>query len=423
MKSSELYDKTPGDRVRPGKGMEPRVYVETVDDVPFGFEAKVDEEGDVYYLSVAQRPAAYTGPRETVEGTPEGLIVYLEEQDHYVVSDGIVGSGPPVETLEEAREQLAEASTDRSRGGVLQSFEPDSNPTVEQKASRRPPEYVEDPDSLLMGRELLPGGSEPLDRSPIDYSNPVYYRGGLSIMNRVTKPRTREAAEDIHESRSEKAQNADESFNAPIAPTIGDWVRAPNRFDLPGVDTITDEVATRRAEGFADRLRQRGDISQINVMESLEDYSVTTSANTMGLFNPRKKEIALREVAMDRRNEGFAGFTLAHESGHAADAAKGLRSVFGVGPVIPKNPSEFAESDKAQEQLEKLSARARGAFREEQIDDPVSDFKMYDDEEYNKYRERVEEQIADAIALAALEPRAARREAPELVDFLRDRVL
>jgi hypothetical protein len=377
MKSSEMYDKTPGDRVRPGKGLEPRVYVETVNDVPYGFEAKVDQQGDVYYLSVSQRPAAFTGPRETVETSPDGLILYLEEQDHYVISDGITNIGTPVETLEQAREQLAEAGRDRPRGGVMQSVAPDSNSDFEQIAARRAPEYVEDPDSLLMGRELLPGGSEPLDRSPIEYSNPVYYRGGLSIMNRATRPRTRASAEDIHESRSEKAQTADESFNAPIAPTIRDWVRAPNRFDLPGVDVISDEVAARRAEGFADRLQERGDISEITVMESLEEYSVTTSANTMGLFNPRKKEIAMREVAMDRRDEGFAGFTLAHETGHAADAAKGLRSVFGAGPLIPSNPSEFAESDEAREQLESLSARARGAFREEQIDDPVSDFKMY----------------------------------------------
>jgi len=350
MKSSELYDKRPGDRVRPGKGLEPRVYVESVNNVPYGFEAKVDEQGDVYYLSVSQRPAAYTGPRETVETSPDGMILYLEKQDHYVVSDGIIGRGPPVETLEQAREKLAEAGGEGPRGGVVQSVAPDSNSDFEQIAPRRAPEYVEDPDSLLMGRELLPGGSEPLDRSPIEY------------------------------------------------------------------------MAARRAEGFADRLQERGDISEITVMESLEEYSVTTSANTMGLFNPRKKEIAMREVAMDRRDEGFAGFTLAHETGHAADAAKGLRSVFGAGPLIPSNPSEFAESDEAREQLESLSARARGAFREEQIDDPVSDFKMYEDEDYNKYRDRVEEQIADAIALAALEPRAARREAPELVDFLRDRV-
>lgn len=422
MKSSELYDKTPGDRVRPGKGMEPRVYVETANDVPYGFEAKVDEQGDVYYLSVSQRPAAYTGPRETVETSPDGLIMYLEEQEHYVVSDGIGDRGDPLESLEQAREQLAEAGSHSPRGGIMQSVAPPSEFDAEQRSARGLPEYIEDPDSLLMGRELLPGGSENPDREPTEYSDPVYSRGGLSIMNRAVRFRTRASAEDIHESRSEKAQVADESFNAPIAPTLGHWVRAPNRWDLPGIDTISDEVAIRRVDAFADRLQERGDISGIKVMESLEDYSVSTSASTMGLFNPRKKEIALRKYANDRREEGFAGFTLAHEAGHAADRGKGLRSVFGAGPVIPKNPSEFAESDEAQEQLDRLSARARGAFREDLIDDPLSDFKMYENEEYNRYRERVGEKIADAIALTVLEPRAAQREAPELTGFLRDRL-
>jgi hypothetical protein len=76
----------------------------------------------------------------------------------------------------------------------------------------------------------------------------------------------------------------------------------------------------------------------------------------------------------------------------------------------------------ASEQLDRLSARARGIFRPEQTEEGLSDLELYDDEEYVAYRETVEERLADAIALNVLEPRAARREAPELAEFLRERV-
>jgi hypothetical protein len=159
------------------------------------------------------------------------------------------------------------------------------------------------------------------------------------------------------------------------------------------------------------------------VVESLAERYEDTADNVKGIFDPGTKEIAIRKDAQERAGaEGFAGFTLAHEAGHAADAGQGLRNLFGGGLLVPRNPSEFAESDLASEQLDRLSARARGIFRPEQTEEGLSDLELYDDEEYVAYRETVEERLADAIALNVLEPRAARREAPELAEFLRERV-
>lgn len=415
MKSSEVYDKTPGDRVRPGKGMEPRVYVESAEDVPYGFEAKVDEQGDVYYLSVSQRPAAYTGPRETVETSPDGLILYLEEQEHYVVSDGIGDRGTPVESLEQAREQLAEAGGDRRRGGVMQSVSPPSE-TDQQGTSRRSPGYTTDPDELGPGADLLPGGEIDTEQEIEDFSRPIYsYGGAKSIMNLQMTPYAETAARDIHESRSEKAQLADESFNAPIAPTLGHWMRAPNRWDLPGIDTISEEVQTRRASAFAERLQDRGAISEIEEYESLADLYESNTGTTKGLFSPSTRKISLREDAKKAGSEGFAMFTLAHEAGHAAEYQDRL------GPAVIRKDELGPDRFK---QLDRLSARARGAFKPGLASDLFSDdfIRPHRKGDYTRYREDTKERMADAIALTVLEPRAAQREAPELAGFLRDQL-
>jgi hypothetical protein len=41
----------------------------------------------------------------------------------------------------------------------------------------------------------------------------------------------------VHARRSSRAKKTDESLRAPIAKTPEQWLRQPNRFDIPDVDT------------------------------------------------------------------------------------------------------------------------------------------------------------------------------------------
>lgn len=294
-----------------------------------------------------------------------------------------------------------------SLGGTVPGGDPDADI----------PEYVEDFESLGPGADLLPGGYLDAERGIEDYSRPSHrISGAQSIMNLQMTTYANKEARDIHESRSEKAQIADESFNAPIAPTLGHWVRAPNRWDLPGIDTISEEVASRRSSAFAQQLQNRGAISGVEVYESLADLYESTTKSTKGVFNPRTKEIGLKEGSDKPDVEGFAGFTLAHEAGHAADDDLGIIDSIARG--------EVDEVDERLEQLDRLSARARGAFRDDLVADQLPDgfIEPHTNKKYIRYRELLDERIADAIALTVLEPRAAQREAPELFGFLQEQI-
>jgi len=61
-------------------------------------------------------------------------------------------------------------------------------------------------------------------------------------------PKNYVAAEARHESRSQKAQDTDELFRAAITTDYDRWVRNPDRYDFPGVDTPpnpTDDMLRR----------------------------------------------------------------------------------------------------------------------------------------------------------------------------------
>lgn len=75
----------------------------------------------------------------------------------------------------------------------------------------------------------------------------------------------------VHAHRSERAKRVDESLRAPIAKTPEQWLRAPNRFDLPNVDTpkskkknkscrLTDKEFGKKQDDF-DRLVNKDDLS------------------------------------------------------------------------------------------------------------------------------------------------------------------
>lgn len=216
----------------------------------------------------------------------------------------------------------------------------------------------------------------------------------------------RQSAADVHEERSRQAQDADESFNAPIADTFRQWVENPNRYDLQGVDTIPEDTLRARAERFLRFGVESGAIEDVKI-----GWGSKTSERKPGRFEARRQKGSIEDFETTFRLRDpeklkkkalvpmmEAPFIAAHETGHGIDfeaTGKGSsqyrsEDLLGIG----------VDSD-VFEQARDLSARMRGEF---DVDDD--------------YRYDPAELAADALAAYALEPRAARREAPDLIGML-----
>lgn len=223
------------------------------------------------------------------------------------------------------------------------------------------------------------------------------------------KPHLRERAESVHEERSGAARTADAQFNAPIAPDYQTWRRSPNRYDIPGVDTIPSAVMKRRSASFIERLQEAGAI------ERMEEQDPEEMGSTKASFLASERRIQVRSDLEDDASfpTEARAFTLAHEGGHAFDRAVGEREdlrfqQLGWSLVGKHHMDKFTEEarwdvdEELGESFVTLSERARG-----EIEDLLK-----------PYRGRVGELFADAVALSVLEPRAARREAPKAFDAI-----
>jgi hypothetical protein len=174
--------------------------------------------------------------------------------------------------------------------------------------------------------------------------------------------------------RSKDARRTDRSFNATPTFDEEEWLDDPNQFDFPGVDTIPEQ---RRAERAADAAERTG-VSSID------------SANLPGQTQGRQ---AGGSIEVDTTSVDPVS-TLAHEVGHAIEPERGFAE------------SEiFDDSEELRNEAAKLSARRRFTAGK-------------DDPEF--IRERISqdedsELFADAVGVAIEEPRAARREAPNIV--------
>jgi hypothetical protein len=298
------------------------------------------------------------------------------------------------------------------------------------------PEYVDRPEDIHRANELFYGSPAYKDKPIEEVTSPVFGTGPRRIENRELDWRHEAQADQIHEARSEKAQAADESFNAPIAPTLGHWVRDPNRWDLPGVDTIAPEVSRKRAESLLTNLLDYGIVETVTEKESIESKSGIGTVS--GRFTLADREVLLRKDVDERdplRGE-IAGLTAAHEAGHALDYNELKRQrvnqpgYFDLPEGIDFLPEDqqrldalFKDSEETiDEQLDRLTVRARGAYAGNDPDDEFSDIFADEDEQYSEYRSRLGEKMADAFALAVLEPRATKRETPELFEFLQDKI-
>lgn len=207
-------------------------------------------------------------------------------------------------------------------------------------------------------------------------------------------------AEMVHEqTRTEQAQNADESFNAPIAETYNQWLRQPNRYDLVGVDTIPHERRVERAERVAAAAERVGALDEV-VYDS-PDQSASQPAAFIGrgrgdTILETSVQIADEDV-MERVRErdhdvawNTLGPYLAHEVGHSLD------HFFGPGGYSKAGYASESFIEDHREQFEGTSIRLRG-------------YRGRPDYQFSH-----QELAADAFASYTLEPRALRRAAPDV---------
>lgn len=223
-----------------------------------------------------------------------------------------------------------------------------------------------------------------------------------------------------HAERSRHAQTADESFNARIAPDYATWRENPDRYDIPGVDTIPPGRMIDRAEAALGVAMESG------AVENFEEGYIAGGSSTKGRFSSAYRNITTQErEELDDEYPMFQfGPVLAHEVGHAIDRKaltdrleadpgdldpEDIRMLNRADAMTTKFYSEayFADKPELREQIEGLTRRARGAYAEGSL---AAD--------WDEYRAELKEQTADALASFIIEPRAARREAPDAVAAL-----
>lgn len=254
------------------------------------------------------------------------------------------------------------------------------------RLTERQRELADDEAGVFLKKPRNAGGDEPLTVRNAEWR----------VGNILKSPSERQ-----HSRRSERAQTVDENHNAPLPDTYGQWANNPNKYDLPGVDTIPEEKERERAESFAQSQKKRGAISDIDKSASLE--TKTAGHFAKGTFTASDKSVQVGDFI----SEDEEAFVLSHEAGHAADA-------FATpGETTTSRESEFdemfetdEEKQRVSEALSTLSERARGQFGDG-----------------DTYRNSTHERIADAVSLTVLEPRAARREGSEAVNFLEEQGL
>lgn len=199
----------------------------------------------------------------------------------------------------------------------------------------------------------------------------------------------RQEAISEHAERSEEARLADESFNAPLMLDEETWARNPGKYDYPGVDTIPRSRKLDRAREVAAKTKEAGFLSEIQA-----DTDATDDWRARGKFSFGK-------IGVDTSFRQ-AEDTLAHEIGHAIDKGTGRPS--GADARGEVEGESIFDDDAVLEQARTVSERRRG--RELDTD----------------YLESQNEIFADLVAEATINPRRAKKQAPDAVRALNDAV-
>ena len=200
----------------------------------------------------------------------------------------------------------------------------------------------------------------------------------------------------IHRKRSKRAQKIDESKNANITLDEKKWKKKPNRYDIPGIDTIPKDVQRKRALSFLENAMEKNIVS-----EAVEDVELKAK----GAFDFYTKKMIFSTTDEDLLQPS----TIAHELGHALDVAdisiersKRIRDFSTVGTKSSSAVSKRAQSKKAK--------RRRKQFMQ------VSEFMRggIPTDEYKKYREDRFELYADAVASTIIQPSYTKKHFPEV---------
>lgn len=196
--------------------------------------------------------------------------------------------------------------------------------------------------------------------------------------NVFAKGPDRQEAIETHSERTPESRRADESFNAPIMLDEDTWARNKNEYDYPGVDTIPRSRKLERAREKTAVAKETGAVGRVEA-----DHDQTDDWRQMGGFSFGSIEVD----TSFRQSED----TLAHEVGHAID--KEFDRPSGEQPQGEASPGIFQDEQVLEEATE-VSRQRRG--RDLDTD----------------YLESQNEIFADLFAEATINPRRAKKEAP-----------
>lgn len=199
----------------------------------------------------------------------------------------------------------------------------------------------------------------------------------------------RQEAIGEHAERTEEARTADESFNAPLMLDVSTWESHKGEYDYPGVDTIPRSRKLERARDLAARTKEAGFLSEIQAdTDATDDYRA-------------RGQYSFGKIGVDTSFRQ-AEDTLAHELGHAVDKGTGRPS--GADARGEVGGENIFDDETVLEQARAVSERRRG--RELDTD----------------YLKSQNEVFADFVAEATINPRRAKKKAPDAVRALNDAV-
>jgi len=204
----------------------------------------------------------------------------------------------------------------------------------------------------------------------------------------VRGPDRQEAIKE-HAERTEESRRADESFNADLMLDKSTWSQNKSEYDYPGVDTIPRSRKLERSRDLAARAKEAGFLEGIQA-----DSEATDHWKARGSFSYGKVEVD----TTFRQNED----TLTHELGHAIDSGTDRPS--GVDARGNDAGEGIFDDETVLEQAKDLSAQRRGR----ELD--------------SEYLESQNEIFADLVAEATINPRRAKKEAPDAVRKLNDEI-
>jgi hypothetical protein len=192
---------------------------------------------------------------------------------------------------------------------------------------------------------------------------------------RFQNPKIPERVEKAQADRSSEARRTDRSFNAKTTLDADEWLENPADVDYPGVDTIPESRRTERASRAAKRN--------------------PAAASVEGRSLPGKTQGSAAGGRIEVDPSGAAVSTLAHEVGHTVEGSE--ERGFAAEKI-------FDDSEDLRNEAAKLSKRRRFSVGS----DPSEVREAFIQDEDS-------ELIADAVGVAIEEPRAARREAPNVI--------